>query len=82
MAKGCISKKDDLGIPKNYWGINFTFIADKVYNALLLNRIKPKIAKILGKNFGEINPQHNSLWQFVESSKEFVQKISKQHYCL
>ena len=35
---------------KNYRGITLTFIAAKVYNALLLNHIKPEIKKILRKN--------------------------------
>ena len=44
--KGCIlpfPKKDDLGLAKNYRGITFTSIAAKIYNALLRNRIGPKI---------------------------------------
>ena len=43
-------KKGDLGIAKNYRGITLTFIAAKIYNALLCNRIEPKIEKILWKN--------------------------------
>ena len=52
-TKDCIlpfSKKGDLGIAKNYRGIRPTLIAAKIYNALLLNHIKPEIEKILGKN--------------------------------
>ena len=33
-------KKGDFGITKNCRGLTFTTIADKVYNALLLNCIK------------------------------------------
>ena len=36
-------KKSDLEITKNYQGITFTSIAAKIYNALLLNCIKPEI---------------------------------------
>ena len=43
-------KKGDLRLAKNYQGITFTSIADKVYNALLWNRIEPKINNILRKN--------------------------------
>ena len=46
MDKSCIlpfSKKGDLGIAKNYRSITLTFMASKVYNALLLNRIEPEI---------------------------------------
>ena len=51
--KGCIppfSEKGDLGLAKNYRGITFTSIAAKIYNALLRNRIEPKIDNILRKN--------------------------------
>ena len=51
--KGCIlpsPKKGDLGLAKNYQGITFTSIAAKIYNALLRNRIEPKIDNILRKN--------------------------------
>ena len=51
--KGCIlpfPKKDDLELAKNYRGITLTSIAAKIYNALLRNRIEPKIDNILRKN--------------------------------
>ena len=51
--KWCIllfPKKGDLGLAKNYWGITLMSIAAKIYNALLHNRIEPKIDNILGKN--------------------------------
>ena len=51
--KGCIlpfPKKSDLGLAKNYRGITLTSIAAKIYNALLRNRIEPKIDNILRKN--------------------------------
>ena len=50
--KGCIlpsSKKGDFGLAKNYRGIKLTSIAAKIYNALLRNRIEPKIDNILRK---------------------------------
>ena len=40
----------DLGLPKNYRGIKFTSIAANIYNALIRNRIEPKIDNILWKN--------------------------------
>ena len=43
-------KKGDLGLAKNYRGITLTSIAAKIYNALLGNRIEPKIDNILRKN--------------------------------
>ena len=48
-TKGCIlpfPKKGDLGLAKNYRGITLTSIAAKIYNALLRNRIEPKIDNI------------------------------------
>ena len=51
--KGCIlpfPKKGDLGLAKNYQGITLTSVAAKIYNALLRNRIEPKIDNILRKN--------------------------------
>ena len=51
--KGCIlpvPKKGDHGLAKSYRGITLTSIADKIYNALLRNRIEPKIDNILRKN--------------------------------
>ena len=51
--KGYISPfpiKGDLGLSKIYRGITFASIAAKIYNALLRNRIEPKIDNILTKN--------------------------------
>ena len=51
--KGCILpflKKGDLGLAKNYRSITLTSLATKIYNALLRNRIEPKIDNILRKN--------------------------------
>ena len=51
--KGCIlpfPKKGDLGLAKNYRGITLTSIAATIYNALLWNRIEPKIDNTLMKN--------------------------------
>ena len=50
--KGCIlpfPKKGDLRLAKSYRGITLTSIAAKIYNALLRNRIEPKIDNILRK---------------------------------
>ena len=51
--KGCIlpfPKNGDLVLAKNYRGITLTSIAAKIFNALLRNRIEPKIDNILRKN--------------------------------
>ena len=47
--KRCIlpfPKKGDLGLAKNYRGITLTSIVAIIYNALLRNRIEPKIDNI------------------------------------
>ena len=43
-------QKGDLGITNNYKGITPTAKATKVYNALILKRIRPEIKKILRKS--------------------------------
>ena len=51
--EGCIlpfPKKGDLTNPTNYRGITLTAIAAKIYNLLLLNRIRPELDKLLRKN--------------------------------
>ena len=67
-------KKGDLGLAKNYRGITLTSLAAKIYNALLRNRIEPKIDNILRKNqngFGEIDPRPHKYWLSVESLKAY-----------
>ena len=52
-TKGCIlpfPNKCDVGLAKNYRGITLSSMMDKIYNALLRNRIEPKIENILRKN--------------------------------
>ena len=61
--KGCIlpfPKKGNLGLAKNYRGITRTSTAAKIYNALLRNRIEPKLTTYLGRTkmaTGEIDPR-------------------------
>ena len=43
-------KKGDLSITKNYRGITLIAIAAKIYNLMLLNRIRPEIDQILRNN--------------------------------
>ena len=43
-------KKGNLALKKNYRCITLTSIASKIYNLMLLNRIRPKIEDILRKN--------------------------------
>ena len=51
--KGCIlpfPKKGDLRLAKQYRGITLTSTAAKIYNALLRNRIEPKVYNVFRKN--------------------------------
>ena len=59
----------DLGVAKKYCSLTLTSIAAKIYNALLLNRIKTESEKILRKKmvFGETDPQHHIFWHSVKS---------------
>ena len=66
--KGCIlpfPKKSDLGLAKNYRGIILTSIAAKIYNALLRNRIEPKIDNILRKN-------QNGFWRNRSTTSQIL----------
>ena len=71
-TKSCIflfSKKGDLRITKNYRSITFLALTAKVYNALLLNHIKPKTKKILRifkTILGEIDQQLYRFWLSIE----------------
>ena len=66
--KGCIlpfPKKGDLGLAKNNRGITLTSIAAKIYNALLRNRIEPKIDNILRKN-------QNGFWRNRSTTSQIL----------
>ena len=66
--KGCIlpfPKKSDLGLAKNYRGITLTSTAAKIYNALLLNRIEPKIDHKLRKNQNSFGSNRSTISQML-----------------
>ena len=78
-------KKADLGIFKNYGGINLMSIAANIYNGLLLNCIKHGIKKIFRKNLNGFRRNRSTISQILTIRRiiEGVRrKISKQHYCL
>ena len=78
-------KKSDLEITKNYTNTTLIAIAAKVYHALLLNYIKLEIEKKFRKNqngFQRNQSTTSQFWLAVELSKEHVQKILRQYYCL
>ena len=67
-TKGCIlpfPKKGDLGLAKNYQGITLTSIAVKIHNALLRNRIEPKIDNILRKNQNDFRRNRSTTSQIL-----------------
>ena len=66
--KGCIlpfPKKGDLGLAKNYRGITLISIVAKTYNALLRNRIEPKIDNILWKNQNDFRRNRSTTSQIL-----------------
>ena len=78
---GCIlpfPKKGDLGLAKNYRGIDTYIIAAKIYNAQLRNHIEPKIDNILRKNQNGFRRNRSTTshkyWPSVESLKAFGPK--------
>ena len=58
-------KKGELGLAKNYRGITLTSIAAKIYNALIRNRIEPKIDNILWKN-------QNGFWRNRSTTSQIL----------
>ena len=59
------SKKGDLGKTTNYRGITLTTIASKIYNLLLLNRIRPEVDKILRKNQNGFRQKKSTVGQIL-----------------
>ena len=85
--KGCIlpfPKKGDLGLAKNYRGITLTSIAAQIYNALLRNRIEPKIDNILRKNQNGFRRNRSTTLQILTIRRilEGVRAKNKRHYYL
>ena len=77
-------KKGDRGLAKNYQAITLTFVAAKIYNALLRNRTEPKIENIgrIKMAFGEIDPRRHKFWLSVKFLKVYMLKTYRQQYYL
>ena len=60
-----LPKKGDLSVPPNYRGISLTPIAAKIYNKLLLNRIRPHIEPMLRKNQNGFRPNRSTTAQIL-----------------
>lgn len=66
--EGCIlpfPKKGDLSVATNYRGITLTSSAAKIYNHLLLNRIRPELEKVLRKNQNGFRQKRSTVGQIL-----------------
>ena len=60
-----LPKKGDLGQAKNYRGITLTVTASKIYNKMLLFRIRPQLEPILRINQNGFRPGRSTLSQIL-----------------
>ena len=60
-----LPKKGDLGDTGNYRGISLTVIASKIYNKMLLQRIRPHLEPILRMNQNGFRPNRSTLAQIL-----------------
>ena len=70
-----IPKKGDLTIPTNYRGISLLPIAAKIYNKLILNRLRPKLEPILRKNQNGFRPGRSTLSQIL-TLRRIIEEIT------
>ena len=80
--KGCIlpfPKKGDIGLAKNYRGITLTSIAAKISNALLRNRIEPKIDNILRKKQNGFRKNRSTTSQILTIRRILEGVRAKKH---
>ena len=55
-----LPKKGDLSNPTNYRGISLIPIATKIFNRLILNRLRPHVDKILRTNQNGFRPNRST----------------------
>ena len=60
-----LPKKGDLGVTSNYRGISLTCISAKVYNKLLLHRIRPHVEPLLRINQNGFQPNRGTVSQIL-----------------
>jgi hypothetical protein len=60
-----VPKKGNLTLPDNYRGISLTQVAAKIYNRLLLNRLRPVIDKLLRPNQNGFRPSRSTSSQIL-----------------
>ena len=70
-----IAKKGDLTLPTNYRGISLLPIAAKIYNKLLLNRIRAEVDPILRKNQNGFRPGRSTLGQIL-TLRRIIEEIT------
>ena len=78
--KSCICpipKKGDLGLPSNYRGISLMSTAAKIYNKMLLLRIRPELEKILRKNQNGFRPGRSTIPQ-VLTLRRLIEGITEK----
>ena len=68
-------KKGDLTIPTNYRGISLLPIASKIYNKLILNRLRPNLEPILRKNQNDFRPGRSTLGQIL-TLRRIIEEIT------
>ena len=71
-----IPKNGDLGLRSNYRDISLMSIAAKVYNKMILLRIRPEIEKILHKNQNGFRPGKSTIPQ-VLSLRRLMEGITE-----
>ncbi|CAH1244514.1 Hypp7329 [Branchiostoma lanceolatum] len=75
-----VPKKGNLTLPDNYRGISLTQVAAKVYNRLILNRLRPFIDKLLRPNQNGFRPSRSTSGQILALRRivEEVQNHQKE----
>ena len=77
-----VAKKGDLTLPDNYRGISLTQVAAKVYNRLLLNRLRPVIDKLLRPNQNGFRPSRSTSAQILALRRIVEEvRITKKKLC-
>ena len=73
-----VPKKGDLSSPQNYRGIALTPVAAKVFNKMLLNRIRPHLEPLLRKNQNGFRPGRSTVAQIL-TLRRLVEGIKAKH---
>ena len=80
-TEGCIlpfPKKGNLGDVTNYRGITLTSIAAKIYNQLILNRIRPHLEKVLRRNQNGFRQNRSTVGQIL-TIRRLIEEVKKKN---